>query len=230
MCYAERVASRFSGPGMPYEGLAKITPSGPRWTGEVRLIEEHLEDPLRWKKPRRIFVNSMSDLFHEGLSDEQIDRVFAVMARAPQHQYQVLTKRAERLPRYFARWALPLSDYPHMWIGVSCEDQKTADERIPFLLQTRAAVRFISAEPLLGPLDLAGLLAGIDWVIVGAESGPGRRPMKHAWAESIVAQCRSARVAVFIKQLPRNGKVVHDMSLFPEGLRIQEFPEELPAR
>lgn len=185
-CYAERVASRFSGPGMPYEGLAQVTPSGPRWTGQVRLVEEHLEDPIRWKKPRRIFVNSMSDLFHEGLSDAQIDRVFAVMAMSPHHTFQVLTKRPERMLEYLTapigfslrrkgrvystademRAQLPRTQQrqidtqrrewplPNVWLGTSAEDQKTADQRIPLLLQTPAAVRFISAEPLLGPIDL----------------------------------------------------------------------------
>lgn len=188
-CYAERVAARFSGPGQPYEGLARMTPAGPRWTGKVQLVEEHLLDPLRWKRPRRIFVNSMSDLFHEALNDEQIDVVFAVMAMAPEHTFQVLTKRPERMlaylsgiktvgrrflinsaiervfeskqlatgksfPRFCEQWPLP-----NVWLGVSVEDQATADVRIPLLLQTPAAVRWVSAEPLLGPVDLHDYLA-----------------------------------------------------------------------
>jgi len=182
-CYAERQAHRFH--GIEGHALADLTESGkhgPRWNGTVRLNPNALELPLRWKKPRRIFVNSMSDLFHEQLSDEQIDQVFAVMALRPQHTYLVLTKRPERMRAYMtgdrsdiidlvfdavgvergdiaARVAVenlesswPLSN---VWLGVSCEDQKTADERIPLLLQTPAAKRFVSYEPALGPVDFA---------------------------------------------------------------------------
>lgn len=172
-CYAERMAARFSGPGLPYEGLAEMTPSGPRWTGRVRLVEDKLEEPLGWKRPRRIFVNSMSDLFHEGLSFDDILRVFQVMARARHHTFQVLTKRPERMLEFF-NWLDPAGDrevgrmgtrllsvcamqpWPlrHVWLGVSVEDQRAADDRIPLLLQTPAAVRFLSCEPLLGPVDL----------------------------------------------------------------------------
>lgn len=169
-CYAETMAARFSGPGMPYEGLAQMTPSGPRWTGEVRLVPEHLEDPLRWKRPRRIFVNSMSDLFHESLTFDQIDRVLDVMVEAGHHTYQILTKRAARAFEYWNRpeterraretWErcdggkFPGWPLRQIWMGVSCEDQKTADERIPLLLQTPAAVRFVSCEPLIAPISL----------------------------------------------------------------------------
>jgi protein gp37 len=179
--------ARPSSEGQAYEGLAYRNSSGAHWTGKVRLIEEHLEDPLRWKRPRKIFVNSMSDLFHESIPDEWIDRIFAVMALADWHTFQILTKRPERMRDYLnnsncayrvwdtafntaaaypqlyelaerhlakrqgdnPRWPLP-----GVWLGVSVEDQKTADERIPLLLQTPAAVRWISAEPLLGPIDL----------------------------------------------------------------------------
>src|SRR5581483_3703572 len=199
-CYAEKVAYRFSGPGQPYEGLVRINASGerkPEWNGQVQFVEKHLLDPLKWKgKPLfskslgkrvgyasglRIFVNSMSDLFHENVPDEWIDRIFAVMALCPQHIFQVLTKRPQRMLEYLSSldfeqdrhpWgkaatslgvspcaesmiedaAFPL---PNVWLGVSVEDQKAADERIPLLLQTPAAVRFISAEPLLGQVDLS---------------------------------------------------------------------------
>lgn len=182
-CYAERVAGRFSGPGMPYEGLVKISRTLPvqrRWNGVVRMVPEHLADPLRWRKPRRIFVNSMSDLFHEGLDDEQIDLVFAAMLLAPRHTFQVLTKRAKRMRAYleddglyervlgaaehFRRERPELNQiaisnpttFPAKWIwlGVSVENQAAADERIPELLATPAAVRFLSCEPLIGPVDL----------------------------------------------------------------------------
>jgi protein gp37 len=183
------MAHRFSGPGMPYEGLARMTSTGPRWTGEVRLVPERLADPLRWRKARRVFVNSMSDLFHEKLSDEEIAAVFGVMAAASKHTFQVLTKRPERMldwfawagsqsseagPRYHgaaltcARRAFDVLEWdprlnreddfrtwplPNVWLGVSVENQDTADERIPLLLQAPAAVRFVSYEPALGPVD-----------------------------------------------------------------------------
>lgn len=178
-CYAETMAARFSGPGMPYEGL---TTDG-RWNGQLTLVHERLGDPLRWRRPRRVFVNSMSDLFHEALTDEMIEAVFGVMASSPQHTFQVLTKRPERMRAfltgsvpgrslrercfYAARDRLGMdllkghfpwdTDFPlpNVWLGVSVEDQATADDRIPHLLATPAAVRFVSAEPLLGPADLS---------------------------------------------------------------------------
>jgi protein gp37 len=216
-CYAEAVAARFSGPGLPYEGLARPTPAGPRWTGEVRLIEKHLGDPLRWAKPRRIFVNSMSDLFHERLEDDTIDRIFAVMAECPQHTFQVLTKRPQRMLDYlgngggahlriWCRAGEPATmpwPLPNVWLGVSAEHQSAADERIPRLLATVAAVRFVSAEPLLGHINLYPFMRlgrGLDWVIVGGESGPNARPMHPDWARSIRDQCLARSVAFFFKQ------------------------------
>lgn len=210
-CYAERVAARFSAPGMPYQGLAHDS-SGPRygWTGDVRLIEEHLRDPLRWRAPRRIFVNSMSDLFHERVPDNWIDRIFMVMADAQHHTFQVLTKRPERMRAYLHR-GIVHGVLPNVWLGVSVEDQATAEARIPPLLATGAAIRFVSAEPLLGAIDLSrGLLGlpdkprerqrGIDWMIVGGESGPGARPMHPDWAAALRDQCAAARVPFFFKQ------------------------------
>jgi len=186
-CYAERVAARFAGPGQPYEGLAEYRNGRPRWTGKVRLIPEHLGDPVRWRRPRKIFVNSMSDLFHESLGNEEIAAVFGVMATAQNHIFQVLTKRPERALAWFS-WAQdkaqgdPLEkcvnsacDYesdgydvlrdrlvvhgkwplPNVWIGSSVEDQKTADERLDRLKRIPAVIRFVSAEPLLGPIDFS---------------------------------------------------------------------------
>jgi protein gp37 len=187
-------AHRFSGPGKPYEGLTRVGQNGPTWTGVVRLVPEALEEPLRWQKPQRIFVNSMSDLFHEGLSDDDIDQVFAVMTLAPQHTFQVLTKRPLRMREYLEstfgtpygerrRNVIGLTAYrlrpdafgpgldgtmnidvplPNVWLGVSVEDQATADERIPLLLETPAAVRFVSYEPALGPVDF-GVFAPFNW-------------------------------------------------------------------
>jgi protein gp37 len=157
-CYAERVAARFSGPGLAYEGLARIGKNGPRWTGDVRVIQEHLRDPLKWKRPRRIFVNSMSDLFHEGLGFERdIDPIFAVMGAAERHVFQVLTKRPRRMLEYVLEYERRVQERipRNIWLGVTAEDQQRVDERIPLLLQTPAVVRFVSVEPQLGPVNLA---------------------------------------------------------------------------
>ena len=239
-CYAESVAARFSGPGLPYEGLTKLVGGDRRWTGEVRLVEEALTQPLRWKRPRRIFVNSMSDLFHEAAPNAAIDRIFAVMALAPHHTFQILTKRPNLMNAYLTHeWTgfrirnemqtiTPQSiinmDWPltNVWLGVSVENQGTADERIPLLLAAPAAKRFISAEPLLGPVDLqrvegvSGIVktltgahhglggvaigSGLDWVICGGESGPHARPMHPNWARSLRDQCAAAGVPFFFKQ------------------------------
>lgn len=160
-CYAMSVAARFSGAGQPYEGLAHRVGGKAQWTNEIKLVDDHLFDPLRWTKPRMIFVNSMSDLFHEQVPEWFIDKVFGVMATAKHHTYQVLTKRPERMRDYF----LSLEQHrhesetgptlPNVWLGVSIEDQKTADERIPFLINTPAAVWWVSYEPALGPIDFS---------------------------------------------------------------------------
>lgn len=290
-CYAERVAARFSGQGLdgstppeshfqdggrlyaraaPFWRFAEQTKAGPRWTGRVELVPEKLDEPLRWRKPRKVFVNSMSDLFHERLSFESIAAVFGVMAAAPQHTFQVLTKRPERMAGFFSlvdamtagrgRFVVPAliehaaalaggSDrlfcaanrfagnrqWPllNVWLGTSVENQETADERIPHLLATPATGRFVSYEPALGPVDFSAIESGrgridalcgidfecigdigdggrlgvgqpergLDWIIVGGESGPGARPFDIAWARSTVAQCREAGVACFVKQL-----------------------------
>jgi protein gp37 len=250
-CYAETIAGRF-GQGKPtvYSGLTQIVNGRSVWTGVIKETRQLLQ-PLSWRSPRRVFVNSMSDLFHENVSDELRDRIFAVMALCPQHAFQVLTKRPERMLAYLSDSDTPLrvlrgkaqvwqadrheeslglprmtTDYmlPNVWLGVSVENQRAADERIPLLLQTPAAVRFISAEPLLGLIDLealpsasgigrhlnalsnAGVDAGaeiptkLDWVIVGGESGPHARPMHLEWARSLRDQCRAAGVDFFFKQ------------------------------
>lgn len=179
-CYAERVAFRFSGPGQPYEGLAEKRNGRTAWTGKLRLVEDALREPLRWKKPKdhpgplRIFVNSMSDLFHEDVPDSFIDQVLAVIALCPQHSFQVLTKRPERARAYFtapmvgaridrAAWVLTglggcwFNAPKNLWLGTSVSDQASADKRIPELLATPAAVRFVSYEPALGPVDFTRL-------------------------------------------------------------------------
>lgn len=257
-CYAEGVAHRGMSP--QHRGLTVLGKKGPRWTGEVRFLRSKLHEPLSWKKPARVFVNSMSDLFHESLPDEAIDRVFAVMLLAPQHTFQILTKRPERMRAYLTapglydrvlraaeglRGTSPparrldltrigISDparfpAPWIWLGVSVEDQQAADARIPLLLDTPAALRWVSYEPALGPVSFgvaaarsrewvaAGLeqraarrtdgrlvthaASLLDWIVVGGESGPGARPFDLAWARSTVEQCRGAGVPAFVKQL-----------------------------
>jgi protein gp37 len=293
-CYAELVAARFSGPGQAYEGFATRRANGePHWTGKVQLVRDHLADPLRWRKPRRIFVNSMSDLFHESLSAEHIAIVFGVMAAAQQHTFQVLTKRPERMKWWF-EWlasqgrsedflvqsfaynggvAAHMQPYlhpikgtlkhfpwplPNVWLGVSCEDQGAAEDRIPLLLRTPAAVRFVSAEPLLGPIQFdicrwgkcyhAGhsgkdhqarhndCACHLDWVIVGGESGPAARPCNIHWIYDIKNFCRSAGVACFVKQLGANAVDAEHASVWDIELKDRkggdwlEWPENLRVR
>jgi protein gp37 len=183
-CYAARFAERWRGiSGHPFENGFELT-----------LRPDRLEVPLQWKQPRRIFVNSMSDLFHPGVPEWFIRRVFDTMGRAPRHTFQILTKRADRLAE-LGDW-LPWA--PNIWQGVSVEDQRVID-RVDKLRAVPAQVRFLSLEPLIGPLDRLDL-TGIHWVIVGGESGPGARPMEPAWVDSIQRQCTAARVPFFFKQ------------------------------
>ncbi len=273
-CYAERVAHR--GMQAAHRGLTVMGRKGPRWNGKVRTLPERLEQPLRWRKPRRVFVNSMSDLFHESVPFEFIAAVFGVMAASPQHTFQILTKRD---PRRFFEWlkaegegCASLSDdgspmtvaciieaqrqdrrffsevppnglgrvrsegdrdpwpLPNVWLGVSVENQETADQRIPWLLECPAAVRWVSYEPALGPVDFSRWLDAkrfacprcgkhpnecedpdvcaaspggwaLDWVVIGGESGPGARSFDLAWARSTIEQGCAAGVPVFVKQL-----------------------------
>lgn len=310
-CYAAKEAIRLgSNPNAKiraaYEGTSEMRGAGSArravFTGRINLLPHRLEEPLHWRKPRRVFVNSMSDLFHEDVPFDYIDRVFAVMALCPQHTFQVLTKRPERMAEYLnspgvagaiaaetgsgpggdGLWPFIRPDdlaarmpLPNVWLGTSVEDQQRADERIPHLLRTPAAVRFLSCEPLLGPLDirpflgsLPGVLCcpqcgfrtnrfsrcpnddreltrdiGIDWCIVGGESGPGARPFALQWAESLIKQCRSGGVACFVKQIgarpydhdtPEGGPLygIRDskggnIEEWPAHLRVREFPEVL---
>ena len=199
-CYAERQWPRLSAPGQPYEG---------RTFTDVHCHEERLYQPLHWKRPRRVFVNSMSDLFHEDIPDSFIDRIFGVMWEAKEHTFQILTKRAKRMAKYMSRKDLMTTHLPHVWLGVSAEDQQTANERMPLLLQTPAAVRFVSLEPLLGPIKLGmekfiyegrTFSTGPDWVIVGGESGPDARPMHPDWVRSIRDECVAGGTPFFFKQ------------------------------
>lgn len=188
-CYAETFAERFRGvAGHPYEqGF------------DLRLIPEKLAEPLKWATPKRIFVNSMSDLFHESVPDSYIEQVARVMTMADWHTYQVLTKRADRLRDLLNSKLSRAVKLPHIWWGVSVEDRKHGLPRIDLLRQANAAVRFLSIEPLLedlGPFSLDG----IDWVIVGGESGSGARPMEKEWVHAIRQQCKAVNVPFFFKQ------------------------------
>jgi len=188
-CYAETFAERFRGvPGHPFErGF------------EPRLVPAKLAEPLRWRMPRRVFVNSMSDLFHEDVPDDYIAAVVRVMLHASWHTFQVLTKRSDRLAALLAGRLQLAAAQPHIWWGVSVENRKHGLPRVECLRGTPVAVRFLSIEPLLEDLREINL-SGIDWVIVGGESGHGARPMRVEWARSIRDQCRSAGVAFFFKQ------------------------------
>lgn len=188
-CYAETFAERFRGvPGHPYEqGF------------DLRLIPGKLAEPLRWQAPKMIFVNSMSDLFHDDVPDEYIEQTARVMEAADWHTYQVLTKRSERLRDLLntrLRWA---ADMPHVWWGVSVEDRKHGLPRVDHLRAAPAAVRFLSVEPLLEDLG-AFDLSGIHWVIVGGESGPGARPLQKSWVLNIRDRCAAGNIPFFFKQ------------------------------
>lgn len=266
-CYAETIAHRFWG-SRPFR--------------EVRCHPERLDAPVHWKKPRRVFVNSMSDLFHEEVPHEFLFRVFRIMAKCQRHTFQILTKRPKRMLDFCARlayidpgfnghdcgmcsyWPNDPAKYPtytrplpNVWLGVSVEDQVTADKRIPILLRTPAAVRWISAEPLLGPVDLTAITVGhenwnaldrreamdaepgspntiLDWVVLGGESGPQARPCNVDWIRSLVQRCRSETIPVFVKQVgsrPWSGPGNHPMHITdPKGGDPSEWPTDLRVR
>lgn len=304
-CYAKREAHRLAGNPNPkiqlaYEGLTKRVGDVTKWTGVVRLLEDRLTQPLSWRRPRLIFVNSMSDLFHEALPFSDIDKVFAIMLACQvydgiDHTFQVLTKRASRAREYLSadplelvqRWAYaadylttpkdedsifselvyglcsgkwdahgigigeqspwshPENVFPlrNLWLGTSCGNQELAEARVSDLVETPAAVRFVSCEPLLGPIDLRdinGALATwwqngnidcvgagkLDWVIAGAESGPGVRPMHEAWVRDLRDQCTDADVAFFYKQkIGDDGRKVELPEL--DGRSWKEFPASM---
>lgn len=220
-CYAERMATRLIAMGQEkYRG----TVASGKWTGVINFDERVLEEPLRRKKPTRYFVNSMSDLFHENIPHQSILKILAVIAASPQHTFQILTKRPQRMLKFFTitsiqeqlvdalevlaaknGWCHAHDDFawplPHLWLGVSAENQKTANKRIPYLLSIPAAVRFLSCEPLLGPIDLKkASFENVDWVIIGGESGPGARPLHPDWVLSLRDQCQASKIPFFFKQ------------------------------
>lgn len=303
-CYAETMSKRLAAMGQKdYAGI--LTPEG-KFNGKAITRPETLAEPLHWKKPRMVFVNSMSDLFHEDVPFEFVAAVFGVMAACPQHTFQVLTKRPERAleflewasenigePDYYARFfdgtgeaqqafvdgrLEPTSDWPlkNVWLGVSIATQPDADKNVPIILKCPAAVRFVSAEPLIEAVSLSralpcetcggdgwmgdqhgrkwacedcgghedaaghGIGRGLDWVIVGGESGPGARPCDIAWIRSIIEQCKAAGTACFVKQLGANpikggefskGPLLlrstkgGDPAEWPDDLRIRQFPQ-----
>lgn len=220
-CYAMTLAPRLKAMGSPrYQKDGDPRTSGPGFG--VSVHPSALDQPLRWTRPRRIFVNSMSDLFHDEIPDEYIARVWAVMAAAPQHTFQVLTKRHGRMRSLLSSldfdlavaeaWTrlgttagslfedhTPPYPLPNVWVGVSAEDQRWANTRINALMNTPAAVRFVSCEPLLGPIEYDEFPA-VDWVIVGGESGRGARPMRSEWVRSLRDQCEDAGIAFHFKQ------------------------------
>lgn len=276
-CYAEAIAGRFSDPDQAFHGYATRTPAGGRWTGKVDLLEDRLLLPLRWKRPAKVFASSTSDVFHEKLSDTEIDRMFAVMALSPHLTFQVLTKRSARMREYFEgtpqpRWIAHMKEFaakyprpdivdptsggvllrttdqalPNVWLGVSVEDQERANERVPDLLATTAAVRWLSCEPLLGGFNLRKIdtmrfrgcelvdaLAGrgmdflgepvrrlpkLDWIVVGGESGPRARDNDFLTnARALRDQCADTGVPFFGKQGYRKAEL-------PADLMIREFP------
>src|SRR5581483_8168946 len=194
-CYAMRMAARLDAMSMPkYRGLTRKSGRRSVWTGKVRLDRTALEVPRRWRKPRKIFVNSMSDLFHEAVPAEFVADVWSVIETTPQHTYQILTKRPERMLEVTR--SLPV--LKNVWLGTSVESSDFVG-RIDTLRKIRASIKFVSFEPLLSSVANANL-GGIQWAIVGGESGPRARPMAKGWVDEIEAMCREFDVAFFFKQ------------------------------
>ena len=216
-CYAMRLASRLASMGQDkYAGTTRLTGGRPKWNGTVKIDPQWLELPRTWKKGRLIFVCSMADLFHDDVPLSYIQAVFEVMASTPQHTYQVLTKRAERLEQLSPQLTWP----KNVWMGVSVE---SADYlyRVDHLLMTKAQTKFLSLEPLIGPLEHLNL-EGIDWAIAGGESGPGARPMPIEWVRSIRDQCVAAGVAFHFKQW--GGKNKKKTGRILDGRTWEEWP------
>ena len=213
-CYAERIAERFRGvQGHPYENGFDLT-----------LRPERLSQPLGWRRPRMIFVNSMSDLFHKGVPREFVDNIFEVMDRADWHMFQVLTKRSSRMRDYVNSRYIHRQAPAHIWLGVSVEDE-TKLSRIRHLKNTEAQVRFLSLEPLIGPIGNLDL-GGIQWAIVGGESGPGARPMHPDWVRHIRDRCLACGVPFFFKQW--GGLTPSAGGRLLEGREWNQWPRTLP--
>jgi len=241
-CYAETMARRLAGMEHARDRYGHVIDRG-RWSGRAHLVEEELERPLRWKKPRLVFVSSMGDLFHETVPDDWLRRIFRVMRAADRHVFQIITKREGRLWTFLQLFTPPISN---VWAGVSAETDFNLRKRLPPLLDSRAAVRFLSLEPLLEEIEIPEFwLDRLDWVIVGGESGHLARPCRLEWIESVVHQCHAVGTPVFVKQLGTHwarGEMYErgvsvlasgdrrgaDPSHWPEELRVREWPEGTP--
>lgn len=250
-CWAARMAATRLKTHQQYKGLTEIVDGTPRWTGKLRFHDEELiRKPLHWMKPRAIFVSSMSDLFHKDVETTLIYDAFRTMEICRKHTFFLLTKRPKRMRSLMngVVTARAVEHRKHIWPGVTVESSDYLG-RIEELLEIPAAVRWVSIEPLLSEIDMGPWLSGwsgqksglpeplsgalealadipaLDWVVVGCESGPNRRPCKLEWVESIVEQCKAAGVPVFVKQLDINGRVEKDIERFPKHLQVREWPK-----
>lgn len=226
-CYAMQMASRLEAMGMEkYEGLTRRSGDRVVWTGVVRLDRKSLNVPLAWRKPRKIFVNSMSDLFHERVPESFVKEVWAIMAQASQHNYQILTKRPDRMADIVGRMTGP--PLPNVWLGTSVEDSHVTG-RIDDLRKAPAAIRFISFEPLIGPVGAVDMTE-IHWAIVGGESGRLARPIREDWIDEIYNQCIDQSVAFFFKQWGTWGKDNKKRSKKANGREYRgRYWDEMPA-
>lgn len=225
-CYALTLAKRLKAMGNGrYQRDGNPRTSGPGFGLTVH--EDKLDEPLRWRKPRRVFVNSMSDLFHASIPVQFIHRVFDVMSSTPQHQFQVLTKRPRRMLTVVRAWyeSHDVGILPNVWLGTSVEDQQWFDRRVPLLAEVPASIRFLSCEPLLGPIRLA-YAEDIHWVIVGGESGVGAREMDERWVESLREQCEALGLPFFFKQW--GGRTPKAGGRLLQGRTWDEMPIHLP--
>ena len=228
-CYAETMAARLSvmlgriGTGGQTDAWSAYSSvvTDRRWNGSTALIASALSKPFLRKKPARFFVGSMGDLFHPSVPSVWIDQVMAVVSLCSRHIFQLLTKRPERMCEYFERYYAGTPPLPNIWLGVTAENQAMADERIPALLQIPASKRYISVEPILGPIEVPDdVLRNLDWVIIGAESGPNRRQCSLEWVSRLGILCNCAAVPWFVKQIHDiNGKLVKSPANWP-----REFP------
>ncbi|PBC02482.1 DUF5131 family protein [Mesorhizobium sp. WSM3860] len=223
-CYAMRMAGRLEAMGVEkYQGLTRKTGGRRKWNGNIRLDWKSLNAPLNWKKPRRVFVNSMSDLFHPAVSAEFVREVWRIMGETPRHTYQILTKRPARMAEVLISTQLPV--LANVWLGTSVEDKRVAS-RLDELRNAPGATRFVSFEPLIG--SVAGVsLKNIDWAIVGGESGPGARPMDAFWVDEIESMCRVSGTAFFFKQWGGRNKKTTGRLL--NGRTFDEMPATFGA-
>ncbi|HLX13813.1 MAG TPA: DUF5131 family protein [Bradyrhizobium sp.] len=222
-CYAMRMAARLEAMGTAkYRGLTRRSGGRAVWTGKIRLDNASLDMPKTWSKPRKVFVNSMSDLFHDDVPIEFIARVWNVMKETPRHTYQILTKRPERMAQIATQPSFEI--LPNVWLGTSVEDGRVLD-RLDAIRQVPAAIRFVSLEPLIGSVA-EGDLTGIHWAIVGGESGPRAREMKPEWVDEIEQMCRSSGTAFFFKQWGGRNKKAAGRIL--NGKTYDEMPDLRP--